>query len=367
VQVDDRVRFCTGFIGQGTTEDFCAHGTCFCVHLIEEDFTFDYLISAQHLLWPNRKKNPKRPPDSAMVVRLNSSKGTSRVLSTPPNKWIYPDDPSIDVCALRFNELVHGPTDELDVRSINLNTMIVGSRNARNVGLCLGDEVFICGAFVGRVGYRKNIPVVRIANIAAMPEEVIDFASPKKPAYLIETRSLGGTSGSPVFLNLQSTRVQGRQEHGFQIGMTSAKTQKSTTHLVLPYLLLGMIIFIHGGNYSQDFVSEDDSEIYPLQDAEFNAGIAVALPISAITDLLNSDKAKEGRMDEIRKKQNQSRGASRVRPYVWPPLTPPLASSGWNGCAQRGAKLSVSHSRLMASLRVLQHSRRLSRSVVPPT
>lgn len=99
--------------GQGTNEDFCAHGTCFCVHLIDEDFTFDYLISAQHLLWPNRKKNPKRPPDSAMVVRLNTSKGTSTVLSTPPNKWIYPDDPSIDVCAMRFNELVHGPTDEL--------------------------------------------------------------------------------------------------------------------------------------------------------------------------------------------------------------------------------------------------------------
>jgi hypothetical protein len=30
-----------------------------------------------------------------------------------------------------------------------------------------------------------------------------------------------------------------------------------------------MIIFIHGGNYSQDFVSEEDSTIHPLQDVEF--------------------------------------------------------------------------------------------------
>ena len=65
-----------------------------------------------------------------------------------------------------------------------------------------------------------------------------------------------------------------------------------------------MIIFIHGGNYSQDFVSEEDSTIHPLQDAEFNAGIAVALPVSVITDLLNSDEAKEARIKEIDEKRN---------------------------------------------------------------
>jgi ribonuclease T2 len=56
MQVDDRVRFCTGFVGTGTNENFIAHGTCFCVFMAEGDFTFDYLISAQHLLWPQRRK-----------------------------------------------------------------------------------------------------------------------------------------------------------------------------------------------------------------------------------------------------------------------------------------------------------------------
>jgi hypothetical protein len=239
-----------------------------------------------------------------MVVRLNTKHGTSRVISASPKKWVYPEDPSIDVCALRFDELRHDDDDELEVNSINLNTMTVGQHNARQVGLCLGDEVFICGAFVGRVGYHKNIPVVRIANIAAMPEEPIDFASPKRPAYLIETRSLGGTSGSPVFLNLQSSRVGGRQQHGYQIGITpTAAPKKSRTHLILPYLLLGMIVFFHGGNYSQDFVSEDDSDVHPLKDVEFNAGIAVALPISEVTDLLDSDQARRARMDEIEERK----------------------------------------------------------------
>jgi hypothetical protein len=174
--------------------------------------------------------------------------------------------------------------------------------------------VFICGAFVGRVGYKKNIPVVRIANIAAMPEEPIDFASPRQPAYLIETRSLGGTSGSPVFLNLDPTRVR-RRAKGYRVGMVKGDTIEATTHLILPYMLLGMIIFIHGGSYEQDFVVEDDSDVHPLKDADFNAGIAVALPTQAILDLLNSGPAKEGRMREIENKRKQSgaRPASAIR------------------------------------------------------
>jgi hypothetical protein len=317
MQVDDRIRFCTGFVGMGSNEKFTAHGTCFCVYLTEDDFTFDYLISAQHLLWPSRRRNPERPPDTAMTVRLNTTEGTSRVIQTPPKDWIYPDDPSIDICALRFDELAHTADDSLFVNSINLQTMIIGPspHSAEQVGLCLGDEVFICGAFVGRVGYRKNIPVVRIANIAAMPDEPIDLASPRKPAYLIETRSLGGTSGAPVFLNLQSQRIA-RQQHAYQVGISPANDPLNyKTHLIFPYLLIGMFIYFHGGNFSQDFVAEDDSEIHPLKDADFNAGIGVALPVSLIIDLLDSDKAKAARMVEIDRKRKQSgaRPASAIR------------------------------------------------------
>ena len=48
-----------------------------------------------------------------------------------------------------------------------------------------------------------------------------------------------------------------------------------------------MLFTQHETELSQDFVSEEDSVIHPTQDVEFNAGIAVALPVSVITDLLN--------------------------------------------------------------------------------
>jgi hypothetical protein len=312
VKVDDRIRFCTGFVGTGTSENFIAHGTCFCVHVIEENFSFDYLISAQHLLWPHRRRNRESPPDDPMMVRLNTAKDTSRVISAHPNAWIYPDDPTVDVCAFRFDDLVHTAVDEFECNSINLSTMVVHPKDVHDPGV--GDEVFICGAFVGRVGYRKNIPVVRIANIAAMPEEPIDFASPRQPAYLIETRSLGGTSGSPIFLNLDPTRVR-RRAAGYRVGVMNQETQKPREHLILPYMLLGMMIYSHGGNYTQDFVSESDSDVHPFKDADFNAGMAVALPVQLILDLLNSDSVKAARMREIeeRKKRSGARPTFAIR------------------------------------------------------
>ena len=66
----------------------------------------------------------------------------------------------------------------------------------------VGDEVFITGLFSHHHGNHKNIPIVRTGNIASMPEEKIQTQNYLREAFLIEARSIGGLSGSPVFLNL---------------------------------------------------------------------------------------------------------------------------------------------------------------------
>jgi hypothetical protein len=55
------------------------------------------------------------------------------------------------------------------------------------------DEVFITGLFAYHHGNQRNIPIVRVGNIACLNEEKIhttDFA--EIDAYLIEARSIGG-------------------------------------------------------------------------------------------------------------------------------------------------------------------------------
>jgi hypothetical protein len=66
--------------------------------------------------------------------------------------------------------------------------------------LGVGDEVFITGLFTKVTETTKNIPIVRTGTVAMMPGEEIPFGNNLIEAYLIESRSIGGLSGSPVFV-----------------------------------------------------------------------------------------------------------------------------------------------------------------------
>ena len=49
--------------------------------------------------------------------------------------------------------------------------------------------------------------IVRTGNIASMPEEAVDLGSSgSQEVYLVESRSIGGLSGSPVFLSTPPVR-----------------------------------------------------------------------------------------------------------------------------------------------------------------
>ena len=52
-----------------------------------------------------------------------------------------------------------------------------------------------------------NLPIVRLGAIAAMPGEYIKTDWGCLRAYLIEARSIGGLSGSPVFIRVGTTRT----------------------------------------------------------------------------------------------------------------------------------------------------------------
>src|SRR5258705_8778907 len=64
----------------------------------------------------------------------------------------------------------------------------------------------ITGLFLGHHGKSRNVPIVRFGTVSAMPGELLESTYTNKPhqSYVIESRSLGGLSGSPVFLILES-------------------------------------------------------------------------------------------------------------------------------------------------------------------
>src|SRR5689334_8050250 len=78
--------------------------------------------------------------------------------------------------------------------------------NALEIGPC--DEVIFPGLFSHHAGNDRNIPIVRRGTIAAIPgEKVTTERMGKINAFLMEARSIGGLSGSPVFVHLGENRV----------------------------------------------------------------------------------------------------------------------------------------------------------------
>lgn len=116
--------------------------------------------------------------------------------------WYHPTERDAVDAAVML--LPYETAESLDIISIPV-TMFAGDETAKTANLGVGDEVFIAGLFKKAKGTARNIPIIRMGNVAMMPNEKIPFHTKEHPdqwlyADLLESRSIGGLSGSPVFI-----------------------------------------------------------------------------------------------------------------------------------------------------------------------
>ncbi len=84
--------------------------------------------------------------------------------------------------------------------------MFANSQSMIDEQIGLGDDIAIVGLFTNHIGRTRNEPIVRIGNICAMPKDKIVTELGNMYGYLIEARSIGGLSGSPVFAYMNFVR-----------------------------------------------------------------------------------------------------------------------------------------------------------------
>ena len=283
--VYDAIRKCVAFVGFPTERGFAPDGTGFFVAVHDDGLTFGYLVTAAHVV-----------AGGASVVRLNLKDGGSRTFSAPKNEWIFNSNPKIDICALPTTISPLDDDDPHEILFINIASTALRGDNFRRSGLSLGDSVFIAGLFAPRGGEKRNIPIVRMASVAALPEEPL-WPQPT-PAYLIETKSLGGTSGAPVFFDpTRSPLIRPVEPPIIGIGSQEGPTVRIVW---MPYSFLGMVIGSHAGDYRTDFKGLGQSEF----DIQFNAGISVVMTATDVLDFLEGDPSmKAQRQTEIEKKK----------------------------------------------------------------
>jgi hypothetical protein len=223
-----------------------------------------------------------RPPESVLTLAEAIAKREPSIAEGAQffdlggaDNWIFHEDPNVDVAVLDWQL-----PSTVDVWAFPLKEAVTPALIARE-GIGLGDDVFVVGLFSRRAGQARNIPIIRVGNIAAMPEEPIETGTGLQETYLVELLSIGGLSGSPVFTYLGGIRRE------FPIGgEITLTTRAGAIHL------LGLI---HG---HWNLASEE--RVDAVRDAldggeRVNMGIAIVVPIARLLEILDYPEARTAR------------------------------------------------------------------------
>ncbi len=270
--IPDNIRKCVVFVGYKSSDgSFHIRGTAFLVGVPAEtkDHLFIYLVTAKHIIANIKSKNLDK-----VYIRANTRNGFAW-LDSPIDYWKpHPDDYRVDVsvCQVILPQAAFDVLDFLIIPISNAATKDV----MQNEPIGVGNEVFLTGLFTEHTGQNKNLPIIRVGNIALMPDEPVSVqimgVLEKMDAYLIEARSIGGLSGSPVFVYL------GEMRHFQGIGGAVSLTAPG-------FYWLGLMHGHWNVGAKADEVDEDDTEV-PVEERS-NMGIAIVVPVTKILEVIN--------------------------------------------------------------------------------
>lgn len=245
---------------------------------------FNYIVTARHVILASNANE--------VYVRLNKDTFHTKDdelkysdIKTPRSDWLgHPKPRTTDIAVYRFKM----PQGRFNVRAVPFATLTTKIFTARE-GIGAGDEVFFMGMFSGHKGSEKSEPVIRFGNVSLMlPFEKIDVELDRThnltaiEAYLIEARSYGGQSGSPVFIYWPPLQ-RGQPDVDFAM-----RVQR------LPFIL-GIV----QGQY------ED-------RDPPFNAGMAIVIAADRIRETIMQKKFSDERRQVLERSQSRPvKGAPR--------------------------------------------------------
>ena len=264
----NKVKKCVTFIFENRNP-LIALGTGFFVGIQTEFGDAVYLITAKHVL-----ENKSGNLIDSILYRLNTKNGSSSYIQLDLQDHVLLTHPDNDVDLIAI--LQYPPPEEYDYLIISenyfTNDKILSEKNIKE-----GSKVFYPGLFTGIYSdfyqEQRNYPILRFGAISFLSTEKISFIERKvrKSAYLymIESLSIGGFSGSPVFFETP------------QINRTKI--------LYAPEIYLGGII---KGHYND--IAETPNGII----RQLNMGLAMVTPCYILKEILDSDKAKQ-HMKEI--------------------------------------------------------------------
>ncbi len=296
LRINDEALKCVAFLGlpTGTDEEPDADwlGTAFFADVLsfDEKLTHVYLVTAKHVA--------DRLEGQEFYIGLNRKEGGIAYFRVPATQkfWRHPTTPDeVDVAVVPWMP----PPDLIEMKSLRVQDWFLTHMTIEQQDIGPGDEVCAIGLFTKMTGRGKLIPIVRTGNIAMMPTEKIpgikinDKWTGEVEAYLIEARSIGGMSGSPVFVR---ETVYNKTEDKETKAITSVFHGMGFQHF------LGLV----HGHWEIRASERNSSRIQTLQRDtwldQVNLGIAVVIPCHKIVEVLNHPDLIARRMAEETKR-----------------------------------------------------------------
>jgi hypothetical protein len=300
MHVPEKVRRSVVFIGSKDSHGvFKPRATGFLVltHSQGDDQAFPCLVTAEHVVSGMLTKNME------IHCRLNKKDGSAEVVSLKhiTQWWFHPDaahdatDVAVATVGLNLDAVDHDymPIPEY---AWGVEGHGLGERKPPR----LGDEVFIVGLFKSHYGQQRNRPIVRIGNIAAMPEEPVHSKyCGYIDAYLIEARSISGLSGSPVFVNVP---------HTLPIAFIPDPRYQPADPEEVHWARYHFLGLMHG-HFDLEKMTEDSVVDDADESRGINSGIGLVVPASKVIETLYQPELKALRA-EMKKEIRDRKGAT---------------------------------------------------------
>jgi hypothetical protein len=289
MRVADDIRKTVVFLGYESSDPdtggIAPFGTGFLLFYDE----FPHLVTARHVA--------EMAGDNPFLIRVNRYDGTADNFPLDRVRWHYHPDPNVDVAAIPFSIKREGEYECFYIEDALLLTDELLAYH--HVGI--GDFCYTIGLFRLVAGTKRNMPVVHFGTIARMPEDeglpMRDWRDPQKAmrvrSYLIESQSLSGLSGSPVFVRPT-------------IGFDAFKDQKgqavSLLHTERQVYLLGL------WQGAWDALPGEVLSVEHGKSARVPVGMGVVVPTSQIIEALGHGEIKQMR-DAARQRTQASTAA----------------------------------------------------------
>jgi hypothetical protein len=223
---------------------------------MDEKHVLAHLVTAKHVA--------KKIEADEGVIAMNGKDGEPLFLRTT-QRWFYhpTEEDSVDVAVMQFGS---SRFKEYDIDPIP-ETVFVTDQKIADYDIGLGDELVIIGLFNQFYGRTEVIPLVRTGNIAMMPKDKVPIKNfGLMEAYLAEGRSIGGLSGSPVFVRhtIKMPMLTADKKPAFMAGLGGAH-------------LLGLV----HGHWDLPVSFSDTQQVEMV-----NMGVSIIVPAKKILETL---------------------------------------------------------------------------------